>query len=122
MPYIATINPDKQLKDNVPVFKSGDLVRIHQRIKEVTEAGKDKERTQIFEGLVIARKHGAGPTATFTVRKISYGIGVERIFPLHSPNIEKIEVVKSQNVRQSKIYYVRSRLGSEPRVRKPQAK
>ena len=90
-------------KQNVPKLRSGDTVRVHERIIE-----KDKERIQVFEGLVIARKHGTvGPNATFTVRKISHGVGVEKTFPLHSPAIQKIEVVKHDKVRRAKLYYVR---------------
>ena len=117
MPIVKIIS-DTQLKKNIPQFKSGDVVRVHQRIKEMGEGGKEKERIQIFEGLVIARKHGNDVNATFTVRKIASGVGVERIFPLHSPNIEKIEVVRNQKVRQSKLYYVRGRLDNEPRVKR----
>src|SRR3989338_350270 len=117
MPRILSINSEK-LKKDLPDFSPGDVVRVHQRIKETRDAGKTRERVQIFEGLVIARKHGHGVNGTFMVRKIASGVGVERIFPLHSPNIEKIEVVKSQPVRQAKLYYVRERAGSAPRVRK----
>jgi large subunit ribosomal protein L19 len=117
MPFIKSINTDK-LKKDLPAFGAGDIVRVHQRIKEVSDAGKERERVQIFEGLVIARKHGHGVNATFTVRKIASGVGVERIFPLHSPVLEKIELVKKQPVRQAKLYYVRERLNSAPRVRK----
>ncbi len=122
MPRITTINADKQLKKELPDFSAGDIIKVYQRIKEVSDAGKERERVQVFEGLVIARKHGRDINGTFTVRKIASGVGVERIFPLHSPNIEKIELVKRQPVRQSKIYYVRERLGSAPRVRKHIAK
>ena len=118
MPHISTINPEKSLKKDLPEIRPGDVVKIHQRIKEVTDSGKERERTQVFEGLIIARKHGSGPSATFTVRKIASGVGVERIFPLHGPSIEKIEVVKKQPVRQAKLYYVRTRLGNQPRVKK----
>src|SRR3989338_10347352 len=118
MPIVKTINADKQLKKDLPEFRTGDIVRVYKRIREVTEAGKEKERVQAFEGLVIARKHGHGINATFTVRKIASGVGVERIFHVHAPNIEKIELVKHQPVRQSKLYYVRNRLGSEARVKK----
>ncbi len=94
-------------------FKVGDTVKVHQRIKE---AGK--ERVQIFEGLVIAKKGGTGTNGTFMVRKISYGVGVERIFPLHSPNIVKLEVSKPGAVSRAKLYYVRKRLDNLPRFRK----
>lgn len=103
---------DSQIK-TLPPFKPGDMVKVHQRIKE---AGK--ERVQMFEGLVIARKGGTGVNSTFMVRKISYGVGVERIFPIHSPNIVKLEVVKPGNVRHAKLYYVRDRQDNMPRMRK----
>jgi len=102
----------EQLRD-VGEFKVGNTVKVHNRIKE---AGK--ERIQIFEGLVIARKGGKGANATFMVRKISNGVGVERIYPLHSPNIAKIEVSKDDTVRQAKIYYVRERRDNAPRTRR----
>ncbi|HCB02315.1 MAG TPA: 50S ribosomal protein L19 [Anaerolineae bacterium] len=102
----------EQLQD-IPEFKTGYTVKVHNRIKE-----GGKERIQIFEGLVIARKGGKGANATFMVRKISNGVGVERIYPLHSPNIAKIEIVKDDLVRQSKLYYVRKLLDNTPRVRK----
>jgi large subunit ribosomal protein L19 len=93
-------------------FNVGDTVKVHQRIKE-----GEKERVQIFEGLVIARKGGRGTNATFIVRKISNGVGVERIYPIHSPNVVKIEVVKKGEVRSAKLYYVRGRLDNTPRMR-----
>ncbi|MBI1888973.1 MAG: 50S ribosomal protein L19, partial [Candidatus Spechtbacteria bacterium] len=93
----------KYTKRNIPPLQTGDTVRVYERLKE-----GDKDRVQAFEGVVIARKHGTkGLNATFTVRKISYGVGVEKTFPLHSPNIEKIEVVKHDKVRRAKLYYVR---------------
>lgn len=104
----------EQLKD-VPVLKSGYVVRVHQKIKDVSSEGKEKERIQIFEGVVIATKGGKAINGTFTVRKISSGVGVERIFPIHSPSIEKIEVVKATPARKAKIYYVRQ--GKEAKVR-----
>jgi large subunit ribosomal protein L19 len=97
----------------LPAFRTGYTVKVHQRIKEGS-----KERVQIFEGLVIARKGGNGVNATFTVRKISNGVGVERIFPLHSPNITKLEVSKALKVRRAKVYYVRERRDNTPRARK----
>jgi large subunit ribosomal protein L19 len=103
---------DEQLKD-LPEFRTGYTVKVHQRIKE-----GGKERIQIFEGLVIARKGGTGANATFTVRKIASGVGVERIYPLHSPNIVKLEVVKPSDVRRAKLYYVRSRRDNMPRMKK----
>lgn len=111
MPYIKHLT-DASLK-TLPEFKPGYLVKVHQLIKE-----GGKERTQIFEGLVIARKGGVGANASFIVRKISHGVGVERIFPLHSPNIMKLEVVKADQVRKAKLYYVRDRKDNNPRTRK----
>ncbi len=101
-----------QLRE-LPAFRVGNTVKVHQKIREGA-----KERVQIFEGLVIARKGGSGVNATFTVRKLSNGVGVERIYPLHSPNIVKLEVVKSPEVRQAKLYYVRARQDNAPRTRK----
>jgi len=100
----------KYLKDNLPEFKSGDNVRVHVRIKE-----GDKERIQVFQGDVIAKK-GKGINGTFTVRKVSSGIGVERIFPLHSPNVTKIQVMRKGDVRRSKLYYLRDRTGKAARI------
>ncbi|HVY67590.1 MAG TPA: 50S ribosomal protein L19 [Patescibacteria group bacterium] len=111
MPIVKHI-AETQLKE-LPVFEPGYTVKVHQRIRE-----GGKERVQVFEGLVIARKGGSGVNATFTVRKISYGVGVERIFPVHSPNIVKLEVTKPSAVRRAKLYYVRQRLDSQPRFRK----
>ncbi len=90
------------LREDIPQFKPGDTVRVHLRIKE-----GEKERIQVFEGIVIARR-GGGTRETFTVRKISFGVGVERIFPLHSPKIEKIEVVKRGRVRRAKLFFLRN--------------
>ncbi len=98
---------------NVPELKAGQTVRVHQRIKE-----GNKERIQPFEGLVIAVKHGRGLDGTFTVRKISAGVGVERVYPLHSPTIEKIEALKSFKVRRAKLYYMRERFGKKARMKK----
>lgn len=106
-----------QHRTDMPKFKPGYTVKVHQKIKE-----GDKERIQIFEGLVIARKGGTGANATFTVRKIASGVGVERIYPLHSPNIAKLEVVKEGDVRRAKLYYVRGRQDSSPRFRKANSK
>src|SRR3954471_2025120 len=94
-------------------FKVGNTVKVHQRIKE-----GGKERIQIFEGVVIARKGGTGLNATFMVRKIASGVGVERIYPLHSPNIAKIEISKDDTARQAKIYYIRARRNNTPRARR----
>jgi large subunit ribosomal protein L19 len=111
MPIVKHI-AESQLK-TLPDFKPGYTVKVHQRIKEGA-----KERVQIFEGLVIARKGGTGANATFMVRKISYGVGVERIYPLHSPNIVKLEIVKAPVVAHAKLYYVRELQSNLPRIRK----
>ena len=95
-----------------PILKVGDEVAVHQRIKE-----EGKERIQIFDGLVIARKHGKEPGATFTVRKTSQGIGVERIFPLYSPLIEKVKVMRSFAVGRSKIYFMRTAKGKRAKLK-----
>ncbi|OGE79729.1 MAG: 50S ribosomal protein L19 [Candidatus Doudnabacteria bacterium RIFCSPHIGHO2_01_FULL_45_18] len=104
----------EQLK-TVPVLKAGYIVRVHQKITDVSPDGKEKQRVQIFEGQVIATKGGKAMNGTVTVRKISSGVGVERIFPIHSPNIEKIEVVKATPARKAKLYYTRT--GAEANVR-----
>ncbi len=102
---------ESQLKDNANNFKVGDTVKVHAKIKEGT-----RERIQIFEGTVIARKHG-GIQETMTVRRVSYGVGVEKTFPVHSPNIEKVEVVRSGKVRRAKLYYLRDRVGKAAKVK-----
>lgn len=101
----------KQLKENPGQFRIGDTVKVHFKIVE----GKT-ERVQVYEGLVIAMKN-SGAAKTVTVRKMSYGVGVERIFPIHSPRIEKIEVVRHGRVRRSKLYYIRERVGKAAKVR-----
>jgi large subunit ribosomal protein L19 len=93
-------------KEALPEIKPGMTVKVHQRITETGPKG-EKQRIQVFEGMIIAHKHGLEPGATITVRKISEGIGVEKIFPLHSPNVIKIEPVKQANVRKAKLYYLR---------------
>jgi large subunit ribosomal protein L19 len=98
-------------------LRSGDTVRVHQKITEKDKAGKPKTRIQIFEGIVLARKHGAEAGGTFTVRKVVDGIGVERIFPLYSPNIEKIEIIRRSNTRRSKLYFVREKAVKEMKKR-----
>ena len=102
----AEIFNKEQLKTGLPAINPGDTIKVFQKIKE-----KDKERIQAFEGLVIAKKHGQGISGTITVRKIVAGIGVERIFPIHSPNIDKIEVLKKNKVRRAKLYYLRKAKG-----------
>jgi len=101
----------EQIKKDIPDFRAGDNVRVHVKIKE-----GDKERVQVFEGAVIGRRR-ASNHSTFTVRKISFGHGVERIFPLHSPVIEKIEVVRMGHVRRAKLYYLRKLRGKAARIR-----
>ncbi len=99
------------LKTDIPEFRAGDNLKVHVRLKE-----GEKERIQIFEGLVVARKHG-GVSETFTVRKISSGIGVERTFPLHSPSVAKVEVTRRGRVRRAKLYYIRGLRGKAARIR-----
>src|ERR1041385_4751622 len=105
----------QQLRTDLPNFKPGDTVKVHVKIKE-----GDKERIQVFEGICIAQKHG-GVRATFTVRKISFGHGVERIFPLHSKVIDKVEVVRSGRVRRAKLYYIRELRGKAARIKEIKA-
>ena len=104
----------EQLRDDIPQFKAGDTVKVHFRVVE-----GNRQRTQIFQGIVIKRQ-GAGVRETFTVRKQSFGVGVERTFPLHSPKIEKIEVVMIGDVRRAKLYYLRQKVGKQARVREKQ--
>ncbi len=99
------------IRDDIPDFRSGDTVRVHVKVREGS-----RERVQVFEGVVIARKHG-GLSETFTVRKISNGVGVERIFPLHCPSISQIEVKRLGKVRRAKLYYLRSRSGKSARIK-----
>lgn len=100
-----------QLRDNIPAFQSGDTVKVHVRIKE-----GNKERLQVFEGVVIAKKHG-GIRETITVRKISFGVGVERIFPLHATIVDHIDVVRRGKVRRAKLYYLRNLRGKAARIK-----
>ena len=109
VPQIAAIE-QSQLRE-LPPFRVGDTVRVHFRIRE-----GEKERVQVFEGVVIRRRRG-GLRATFTVRKVSYGVGVERIFPMHSPRIEKIEIAARGHVRQARLYYLRDLRGKKARLR-----
>ena len=102
---------NEQLKETVPAFGIGDTVRVENKIKE-----GNRERIQIFEGTVIA-KHGGGISETFTVRRISYGCGVEKTFPLHSPNVAGIQVTRVGKVRRAKLYYLRDRVGKAAKVK-----
>lgn len=99
------------MREDLPEFSSGDTLRVHVKIKE-----GDKERIQVFQGTVIGRR-GGGTGETFTVRKISSGIGVERVFPLHSPNIDRIEKIRSGSVRRKKLYYLRGLTGKSARIK-----
>ncbi|MCR5523202.1 MAG: 50S ribosomal protein L19 [Clostridia bacterium] len=99
------------LKEEAPSIEIGDTVKVHVKIRE-----GEKERVQIFEGTVIARR-GSGVSETFTVRRISYGVGVERVFPIHSPNVVKVETVRHGRVRRSKLYYLRDRVGKAAKVK-----
>ena len=101
----------EQLKENVPSFEIGDTVKVHNKIVEGT-----RERIQIFEGTVIA-KHGGGISETFTVRHVAYGCGVEKTFPVHSPNVEKVEITRHGKVRRAKLYYLRDRVGKSSKVK-----
>ncbi len=102
---------NEQLKQEVPQFNVGDTVRVHNKIVEGT-----RERIQLFEGTVIAKKNG-GISETFTVRRVSYGVGVEKTFPLHSPRVEKVEVIRTGKVRRAKLYYLRDRVGKAAKVK-----
>ena len=113
---------EPQLKTDLPSIRPGDTVKVHQKIKEAVKKTKKggaekKERIQIFEGLVLARKHGKEMGATITIRKVTSGIGVERVFPIHSPNIEKIEIVRRGKVRRAKLYYMRDAKGKRLRLK-----
>lgn len=102
---------DEQLKKDIPSFQPGDTVRVHVKVVE-----GNRERIQVFEGVVIKRK-GGGLRETFTVRRVTYGVGVERTFPLHSPRVDKIEVVRRGIVRRAKLYYLRELSGKAARIR-----
>ena len=108
---LEQFNKDQEKK--LPDLRSGDTVKVHQKIKE-----GDKERIQIFEGVIIAKKHGTGISGTMTVRKIVDGVGVERVYPIHSPSIDKIEIVRSAKVRRSKLYYLRTAKGKKAKLKR----
>ena len=109
MDLIKALN-EKQLKE-VPQVLVGDTVRVHVKVKEGA-----RERIQVFEGTVIAKKHG-GVSETFTVRRVAHGCGIERVFPLHSPTVEKVELVRNGKVRRAKLYYLRDRVGKAAKIR-----
>ncbi len=102
---------NEQLKETVPVLNIGDTVRVHNKIKEGT-----RERIQMFEGTIIARK-GGGISETFTVRRISYGVGVEKTFPIHSPHVVKVDIIRRGKVRRAKLYYLRDKIGKDSKVK-----
>lgn len=108
---LVKVLADQQIKTDLPELKIGDTVKVHARIKE-----GNRERIQIFEGTIIAMKH-SGINQSVTVRRISYGVGVEKTFPVHSPNIAKFEVVRHGKVRRAKLYYLRDRVGKAAKVR-----
>ena len=110
MDFIRALT-EEQLKTNLPELNVGDNVKVYVKVKE-----GNRERLQMFEGTIISKK-GGGISETFTVRRISYGVGVERTFPVHSPNIEKIEVSRKGKVRRSKLYYLRNRVGKAAKVK-----
>lgn len=112
---------ESSLRKDIPDVQPGDTVKVYQKIVE-TKDNKTKERIQIFEGVVLARKHGKGVSATITVRKVIDSVGVERIFPIHSPFIEKIEIVRSSKVRRAKLYYLREAKGRKARLRTKEEK
>ncbi len=100
------------MKENAPKFDVGDTVKVHVQIKE----GDNKSRIQVFEGTVIAKKHG-GISETFTVRRVAHGCGIERVFPVHSPAVDKVEVIRHGKVRRAKLYYLRDRVGKAAKVK-----
>ena len=108
---LEKFNKDQERK--IPDLKPGDTIKVHQKIKE-----GDKERIQIFEGVIIAKKHGKGISATITVRKVVDGVGVERVFPIHSPSVEKFEIIRSGKVRRAKLYYLRTAKGKKARLKR----
>ncbi len=110
MDFVKNLVAD-QLKEDVPVIKIGSTVKVHVKIRE-----GERERIQVFEGTVIARNN-SGIAETFTVRRVSYGVGVERVFPVHSPNVDKVEIVREGRVRRAKLYYLRDRVGKAAKVK-----
>ena len=102
---------NEQMKEELPVIRIGDTIRVHNKIKE-----GNRERIQMFEGTVIA-KHGGGISETFTVRRVSYGVGVEKTFPIHSPNVVKVDIIRYGKVRRAKLYYLRDKIGKDSKVK-----
>ena len=111
MDALKLISDSSMKKEEVPAFEVGDTVKVHVQIKE-----GDKSRIQVFEGTVIAKKHG-GISETFTVRRVAHGCGIERVFPVHSPVVEKVEIVRAGKVRRAKLYYLRQRVGKAAKVK-----
>lgn len=111
MNTMEVFNQKNMKQDNVPTAQIGDSVRVHVKIKEGS-----RERIQVFEGTVIAKKHG-GISETFTVRRVAHGCGIERVFPLHSPVVDRVEVVRKGKVRRAKLYYLRDRVGKAAKVK-----
>ncbi|SDX97963.1 large subunit ribosomal protein L19 [Thermoactinomyces sp. DSM 45891] len=109
-PILKSVS-ESQIRQDIPLFRAGDTLKVHVKVKE-----GQRERIQIFEGVVIQRR-GGGISETFTVRKISYGVGVERTFPIHSPRIDKIEVLRRGKVRRAKLFYLRSLRGKKARIK-----
>lgn len=109
-PILKSVS-ESQIRQDIPLFRAGDTLKVHVKVKE-----GQRERIQIFEGVVIQRR-GGGISETFTVRKISYGVGVERTFPLHSPRIDKIEVLRRGKVRRAKLFYLRALRGKKARIK-----
>ncbi|MFA5013530.1 MAG: 50S ribosomal protein L19 [Candidatus Paceibacterota bacterium] len=103
---------EANLKKALPQIRQGDMVKVYQKIKE-----KNKDRMQVFEGQVLAMKHGKGVTGTITVRKVISGVGVEKIFPIHSPSIDKIEIIKQTKTRRAKLYYLRTAKGRKAKLK-----
>jgi large subunit ribosomal protein L19 len=114
--YLLDLVERREMKQNVPDFRPGDTIRVHQRIFE-----GEKERVQVFEGVVI-RQRRAGNRSSITVRKISYGVGVEKIFPIHAPTVERIEIVQRSTARRAKLYYLRDLAGKAARLTQEKAK
>lgn len=104
---------NKEQEKKLPDLKPGDTIKVHQKIKE-----GEKERIQIFEGIIIAKKHGKGISGTITVRKVVDGVGVERVFPIHSPSVEKFEIIRHGKVRRAKLYYLRTAKGKKAKLKK----